>query len=161
MGFVTRLAARPRRVAGLALVELASMAALALGAVGIQMGTRFICTVECPVHENYKDRIVRAHDRSTLVTGAAFGHPVRSLRGAFVRELEKLERDGCSMEEFMAYGAGTLRRAIVDGEVQQGTVMAGQSAGLVKDIVTVAELVDRIILEAEAVLRGSCSFVLE
>ena len=77
-------------------------AALALGAAGIQMGTRFICTTECPVHPNYKQKILRAGDRATMVTGESFGHPVRTIRGPFVRRYEELERSGCSEEEFVA-----------------------------------------------------------
>jgi enoyl-[acyl-carrier protein] reductase II len=128
-------------------------AALALGAVGIQMGTRFICTSECPAHASYKEKITRAHDRATIVTGGSFGHPVRSIRGPFVRQLEDLERDGCSEAEFMTYGAGTLRSAIVDGDVLRGSVMAGQSAGLVSNVIPVKDLVEQIVDEAEAVIR--------
>ncbi|MGC9333831.1 MAG: nitronate monooxygenase, partial [Anaerolineae bacterium] len=90
---------------------------------------------------------------ATMITGTTFGHPVRSIRGPFIREFEQLERSGCSEEEFLDYGAGTLRAALVDGDVQQGSVMAGQSAGLVDDVVPVAVLVERIIAEAEAALR--------
>lgn len=134
-------------------------AALALGAAGIQMGTRFICTPECQAHERYKARIVNAHDRATIVTGGSFGHPVRSIRGPFVRYLEDLEREGCSEEEFVAYGAGTLRRAIVDGDVERGSVMAGQSAGLVKDIVPVHVLLRRIVAEAETIMRRNAALI--
>jgi enoyl-[acyl-carrier protein] reductase II len=134
-------------------------AALALGAVGIQMGTRFICTDECPAHPNYKQKIVRAHDRGTLVTGGSFGHPVRSIKGPFVRHLEQLERDGCSEEDFMDYGAGTLRAAIVDGDVERGSVMAGQSAGLVHRVVPVQQLVEETVAEAERVIRQSASLI--
>jgi enoyl-[acyl-carrier protein] reductase II len=134
-------------------------AALALGAAGIQMGTRFICTVECQAHEKYKERIVRAHDRATMVTGATFGHPVRSIRGPFIRKFEELERSGCTEAEFVEYGAGTLRAAIVDGDVQKGSVMAGQAAGLVDDVPTVAELMGRIIAEAERVIRHNVSLL--
>lgn len=132
-------------------------AALALGAAGIQMGTRFICTTECGAHENYKHRIVKAHDRATIVTGGSFGHPVRSVRGPFVRRLEELERQGISPEEFVAYGAGTLRSAIVDGDVDRGSVMAGQSAGLVTDILPVKDLIEQIVAEAEAAIRHSAN----
>jgi enoyl-[acyl-carrier protein] reductase II len=134
-------------------------AALALGAAGIQMGTRFICTTECQAHENYKQRILAAHDRATLVTGARFGHPVRSIRGTFVRRFEELERDGCSEAEFLAYGAGALRAAIVDGDLDRGSVMAGQSAGLVTDIVPARELIERIVAEAEAVIRANAALL--
>lgn len=134
-------------------------AALALGAVGIQMGTRFICTVECSAHPNYKERIVQAHDRATMVTGDRFGHPVRCIRGPFVRRYEELEKAGCTEEEFMAMGAGTLRAAIVDGDVLEGSVMAGQSAGLVVDVVPVKVVIDRTVAEAEAVLRRTASLI--
>jgi enoyl-[acyl-carrier protein] reductase II len=134
-------------------------AALALGAVGIQMGTRFICATECPAHANYKNRIVRAHDRATMVTGGTFGHPVRSIRGPFVRGFEEIERSGCSEEELLAYGAGTLRRAIVDGDVVNGSVMAGQSAGLVHEVLTAQEVVERTIAEAERIIRRTAALV--
>lgn len=130
-------------------------AALALGAVGIQMGTRFICTTECQAHENYKQRILRAHDRATIVTGAVFDHPVRCIRGPFVRRLEALEREGISEAEFLNYGAGRLRSAIVDGDVKEGSVMAGQSAGLVDDVLPVCDLIERVVVEAEAAIRRS------
>ena len=132
-------------------------AALALGAVGVQMGTRFICTTECQAHDNYKQKIVQAHDRATIVTGGGFGHPVRSIRGPFVRRLEELERSGVSEEEFLDFGAGTLRAAIVDGDVRRGSVMAGQSAGLVDDVVPVQVLMDRIVAEAEAIMRRNAA----
>jgi enoyl-[acyl-carrier protein] reductase II len=128
-------------------------AALALGAVGIQMGTRFISTTECPAHPNYKQRIVKAHDRATITTGGLFGHPVRSIRGPFVRRLEELERQGISADEFVAYGAGTLQTAIVGGDLDRGSVMAGQSAGLVDDVVPVKVLIERIVAEAEETIR--------
>jgi enoyl-[acyl-carrier protein] reductase II len=134
-------------------------AALALGAAGIQMGTRFICTVECPAHDNYKRRIVRAYDRSTIVTGGSFDHPVRCIRGPFVRRLEALERDGISQAEFLDYGAGRLRAAMMDGDVEEGSVMAGQSAGLVSDVVPVREVMERIVAEAEAAIRRSAALV--
>jgi len=134
-------------------------AALALGAVGIQMGTRFICSTECPAHDNYKQRIVKAHDRSTVVTGDSWGHPVRCIRGPFVRRLKALERQGVSAAEIVDYGAGTLRAAMVDGDVKEGSVMAGQSAGLVSDVAPVQELIDRIVAEAEAAMRRSAGLL--
>jgi enoyl-[acyl-carrier protein] reductase II len=134
-------------------------AALALGAVGIQMGTRFICTVECAAHPNYKERIVQAHDRATMVTGGRFGHPVRCIRGPFVKRYEELEKSGCTEDEFMAMGAGTLRAAIVDGDVLEGSVMAGQAAGLVSDVVPVKVLLERTVAEAEAALRRAAALI--
>ena len=134
-------------------------AALALGAVGIQMGTRFICSTDCPAHENYKQRIVRAHDRATIVTGERFRHPVRCIRGPFVRRLEAMERQGVSETEFLDYGAGRLRAAIVEGDVLEGSVMAGQSAGLVDDLLPVKEIIERIVAEAEESIRRSASLL--
>jgi len=127
-------------------------AALALGAVGIQMGTRFICTEECIVHENYKQRIVRAGDRSTIVTGHALGHPVRAIRNPMTTYFAELERSGVSEEELIELGTGKLRLAVQEGDIQQGSLMAGQVAGLIHDVVPVRELLQRIMAEAEATL---------
>jgi enoyl-[acyl-carrier protein] reductase II len=123
------------------------------------MGTRFICSTECPAHDNYKQRIVRAHDRATIVTGDSFNHPVRCIRGPFVRRLGAMEREGISEVEFLDYGAGKLRAAIVDGDVKAGSVMAGQSAGLVDDLLPVKEIMDRIVAEAEESIRRSASLL--
>jgi len=127
-------------------------AALALGAVGIQMGTRFICTEECVVHENYKQRIVRARDRATIVTGYALGHPVRAIRNPMTTYFAELERGGVDEEELIELGTGKLRLAVEQGDVQQGSVMAGQVSGLIHDVVPVRELLERIVAEAEATL---------
>lgn len=132
-------------------------AALALGAVGIQMGTRFICTTECRAHLHYKHKILEAHDRSTMVTGHSLGHPVRSIRGPFVHRFAALERIGASEEEVMALGAGSLRAAVVEGDLERGSVMAGQSAGLVNDEVPVRTLIERIVAQAEQVMRRNAS----
>jgi len=129
------------------------VAALALGAVGIQMGTRFICTTECAVHPNYKDMIVKAGDRSTITTGHSLGHPVRALRNPMTRKFEELEKQGLSEAELIEFGTGKLRLATVNGDVVGGSFMAGQSCGLVNDIVPVAELIQRIMSEAEALLK--------
>jgi len=127
-------------------------AALALGASGVQMGTRFICTDECTVHPNYKQAILGANERSTMVTGSSLGHPVRSIRNPMARDYEDLERRGASEEEIIAFGTGSLRRAAVEGDVTHGSVMAGQIAGLVQDIVPAAEVLRRTVAEAEQVL---------
>ncbi len=127
-------------------------AALALGASGVQMGTRFICTDECTVHPNYKQAILGANERSTMVTGSSLGHPVRSIRNPMARDYEDLERRGASEEEIIAFGTGSLRRAAVEGDVTHGSVLAGQIAGLVQDIVPAAEVLRRTVAEAEQVL---------
>lgn len=135
------------------------VAALALGAVGVQMGTRFISTKECAVHENYKQMIVKAGDRATITTGRSLGHPVRALRNPMTRKFEELEKVGLSEEELIEFGTGKLRRAAIDGDVKEGSFMAGQSCGLVGDVLTVAELLERIIAEAETLLASLPSAV--
>ncbi len=134
-------------------------AALALGAVGIQMGTRFICTDECEAHANYKEKIVRAGDRATMTTGHSLGHPVRALRNPLAHDFEELERRGASEEEVIEFGTGRLRMAAVEGDVVRGSVMAGQVAGLIDDVVPCAVLVERIVAQAEEVLKGLPRFV--
>jgi len=134
------------------------VAALALGAVGVQMGTRFICTTECAVHQNYKDMIVRAGDRATITTGHSLGHPVRALRNPMTRKFEKMEKTGLTEEELIEFGTGKLRLA-VEGDVVEGSFIAGQSCGLVNDIVPVAELIQRIISDAEMLLHRLPKYV--
>ncbi len=134
-------------------------AALALGAVGIQMGTRFICTTECIAHEDYKQAILKANERSTMVTGSSMGHPVRCLRNQCTLGFEELERRGASEEEVVAFGTGRLRAAAIDGDVVNGSMMAGQSVGLVHDIVPAAEVIRRTIKEASDLIRKSSELV--
>jgi enoyl-[acyl-carrier protein] reductase II len=129
-------------------------AALALGAVGIQMGTRFIATEECPVHINYKEMIVKAGDRATITTGHSLGHPVRALKNPMTTRFRELEKVGLSEAELIEFGTGRLRLAVVEGNVQEGSFMAGQCCGLIDDIVPVAELVQRTVSEAEKVLES-------
>jgi len=127
-------------------------AALALGAVGVQMGTRFICTEECIAHPVYKEQIVKAHDRATIVTGQSLGHPVRALKNPMTYRFQELEKKGASEEEIIAFGTGALRRAVLEGDWENGSFMAGQSCGLIHDIVPVKVLIERIVAEAEEIL---------
>jgi enoyl-[acyl-carrier protein] reductase II len=129
------------------------VAALALGAVGIQMGTRFISTSECPVHQNYKDMIVKAGDRGTITTGHSLGHPVRALKSPMTRRFQELEKVGLSEAQLIEFGTGKLRLAAVDGDLEGGSFMAGQCCGLVRDVVSVAEVVGRTVSEAGALLE--------
>ncbi|MEE1013715.1 MAG: enoyl-[acyl-carrier-protein] reductase FabK [Clostridia bacterium] len=115
-------------------------AAFALGAEGVQVGTRFICSNECTVHQNYKDMVVEAKDRDAVVTGRSTGHPVRTLKNKATKLMDKLEKEG-NLEEFEKLGMGALRAAVVEGDTQMGSVMAGQSAGLVHDIKPCSEIV--------------------
>jgi enoyl-[acyl-carrier protein] reductase II len=138
------------------------VAALALGAQGIQMGTRFICTTECTVHDNYKQAIIKAKDRSTMTTGHSLGHPVRALKNPMAHEFEELERRGISEAEIIEFGTGKLKLAAIEGDTTNGSVMAGQIAGMVNDVVPVKELIERIVAEAEEIigqLQGVVSWV--
>jgi len=128
-------------------------AALALGAQGVQIGTRFVCAEECKVHRNYKEAIIRARDRDTVVTGRYTGHPVRVLKNRLARELLRLEEEGAPVEEFERLAVGSLRRA-VEGDAEMGSLMAGQIAGLVKEVKPAAEIIREIVEEAAEVISG-------
>lgn len=128
-------------------------AAMMLGADAVQMGTRFLVSSECIVHENYKNRVLGAKDIDSVVTGRSTGHPVRGLRNTMTREYLKLEKEGKSFEELEKLTLGALRKAVQDGDVQTGTVMAGQIAGLVKKEQTCAEMVEEIMTEAKKLLK--------
>ena len=127
-------------------------AAFMLGACGIQVGTRFLVATECNVHRNYKDMILDAKDTSAVVSGRPTGHPVRILKNKLYRQYCELEKNGASPEELEALGAGSLRKAVVEGDVTYGSVMAGQVAGLVKKEQPAQEIVKEIFSECEAVI---------
>lgn len=125
-------------------------AAFALGAEGVQVGTRFVCALESNVHTNYKEKIIEANDRATVVTGRSTGHPVRGLKNKLSKEFEELEKKGASTEELEKLGTGKLRLAVVDGDTMWGSLMAGQSAGLVKKIEPAAAIIQDLINGAAA-----------
>jgi enoyl-[acyl-carrier protein] reductase II len=125
---------------------------LALGAQGVQMGTVFVCSRECTVHENYKNAIIKAGDRSTAVSGRTTGHPVRVLKNRLYREFERLEKNSASIEELDKLGDGKLKKACIDGDINMGSVMAGQISGLVKEIKPVKEIIDEIVKECSEVI---------
>lgn len=127
-------------------------AAFMLGAEGVQMGTHFVVTKEAQVHQNYKDSIIKAKDIDTKVTGRTTGHPVRCLRNQMTKEYLKKEAEGASLEELELLSLGGLKKAVVDGDIQNGSLMAGQSAGLVKDECTCKELIERVVVSAEALM---------
>lgn len=129
-------------------------AALMLGAEGVQLGTRFIVARECTVHQAYKDRVIMAKDIDSEVTGRSNGHPVRSLRNQMTRQYLAMEKEGAGFEELEMLTLGTLRKAVIDGDVKTGTVMAGQIAGLIKKEQTCKEIVDELVSEAEAVIAS-------
>ena len=128
-------------------------AALMLGAQGVQAGTRFLSAKECQVHPNYKEKILKARDIDTIVTGKRLGHPVRCLKNIIAREMQEMEyNSNVSNEEIERHGAGALRRAAVEGDVARGTVMAGQIAAIVKKEQSAEEIIREMFAEAEAVL---------
>ena len=127
-------------------------AAFMLGAEAVQMGTRFVVAKESIVHENYKQRIIKAKDIDSTVTGRSHGHPVRCLRNQMTREYIKLENEGKSFEELEYLTLGTLRKAVQEGDVMHGTVMAGQIAGMIDKEQTCKEMIDEIMEQAEKLL---------
>jgi len=129
------------------------VAALALGAAGVQMGTRFICAVECTVHPNYKQAVIRARDRDTVVTGGPTGHAVRVLDNRLARAFLEAEKRGASLEELEKLGTGRLRAAVVDGNVENGSVMAGQIAAMVTKVETCREIILDVMTGAERTLE--------
>lgn len=134
---------------------------LALGAQGVQMGTIFVCASECTAHENYKKAIIKAGDRGTVVTGKATGHPVRILKNKLAREFEKLEKASAAVEEYEKLGVGRLRAAVVEGDADYGSVMAGQIAGLVKEIKPAKDIIEDIMNEANEVISSINGLVKE
>ena len=127
-------------------------AAFMLGAEAVQMGTRFLVAKECTVHQNYKDRVLKAKDIDSTVTGRTHGHPVRCLRNQMTREYVKLENEGKSFEELEYLTLGTLRKAVQEGDVTNGTVMAGQIAGMVSKEQTCKEMIEEMMAQAETLL---------
>lgn len=134
-------------------------ASFMLGAKAVQMGTRFVVADESIVNEAYKDRIIAAKDIDSAVTGRSHGHPVRSLRNAMTREYSKLEAEGKSFEELEYLTLGTLRKAVMEGDIVHGTVMAGQIAGLVSKKQSAKEIIDEIMSEATNLLKNAGSLV--
>lgn len=134
-------------------------ASFMLGACGVQMGTRFLSATECSVHPSYKEKILKATDLCTMVTGKRLGHPVRSLRTPFAREYAKAEYGGMPDGELEALGAGALRMAVQEGDNKKGCFLAGQAASMVKKEQPAAEIIREVMAEAEPILRGALSWV--
>ncbi|WP_370744731.1 enoyl-[acyl-carrier-protein] reductase FabK [Lucifera butyrica] len=166
VGEVTTMSLVPQVVDALSIPVIAAggigdargmVAAFALGAKGVQIGTRFVASVECIAHPNYKETVLRAKERSTVITGLSTGHPVRVIANKLTREFAELERSGASPEELDRLGAGKLKIAARDGDVEYGSVMIGQVAGLVDSIKPVKEIVEEIVNDIPKVferLRG-------
>ena len=129
-------------------------AAFMLGAKGMQLGTHFVTTKESMVHENYKNAILKAKDIDSRVTGRTTGHPVRALRNQMTKKYLELENGGASFEELEKLTLGGLRKAVVDGDVVNGSVMAGQSAAMVKEILSCEELIQKLVKETDDLVGG-------
>ncbi len=129
-------------------------AAFMLGAQGVQMGTHFVVTDECQVHENYKERIIKAKDIDSRVTGRTTGHPVRALRNDMTKQYIELENKGAGFEELEQLTLGGLRRAVVEGDMKTGSVMAGQIAGMVKERMSCKALIEKLVSETDALMKG-------
>ncbi|MEE0913706.1 MAG: enoyl-[acyl-carrier-protein] reductase FabK [Ruminococcus sp.] len=136
-------------------------AAFMLGAVGVQVGTRFLVAEECTIAQEYKDRVIKAKDIDTVVTGKRLGHPVRSIRNSFTREYTKAEYDSSNVsdEELEKMGLGTVRLAARGGDVSKGTVLAGQVAGMIKKEQPAREMIEEMFTQAEEVLNGASKWV--
>lgn len=129
-------------------------AAFMLGAQGVQIGTRFVASVEARVHENYKKYIVKAKDIDSRVTGRSTGHPVRALRNQMTKLYLEKEQEGVPFEELELLTLGSLRKAVVEGDVVNGSVMAGQSAAMIHDILPCKEIIEKLLAQAEEVMKG-------
>ena len=127
------------------------MAAFALGAQGVQMGSRFVVSSECIAHENYKKLVLRAKDRSTVVTG----HPVRVIANKLTRKFDELEKANAPVEEIEKLGAGGLNLAARKGDVEMGSVMIGQIAGMLNEIKPVQEIIDDIVNNLAKVMEST------
>lgn len=134
-------------------------AAFMLGAVGVQVGTRFLVAHECGVHQNYKNKVLKANDISTMVTGKRLGHPVRQIKNPFAKEFLKAEYSQISDEELEAMGRGALYRAAVEGDEKTGDFLAGQIAGMVSREQPAAQIIQEMFQEAEDVLKGAEKWV--
>lgn len=128
------------------------LAVLALGATGVQIGTRFLVAKECNIHSNYKEKVIKSRDRDTVITGVSTGHPVRSLKNKLTREYQKLEKSGASHEELNKLGQGSLRKAAIEGDMNFGSPMAGQIAALVTKEQSVQEIIHDLIENIPSVL---------
>ena len=130
-------------------------AILALGAKGVQIGTRFVCSEECTASEAFKKAIIGARDRDAVVTGRSTGHPVRNLKNKLTKEIDELESQGADPKKIEELGSGKLRDAAIDGDINEGSVMAGQISGMISEVKSVKEIIEEITLEAENTIKNS------
>ncbi len=165
IGEITTMALVPQVVDAVSIPVIAAggigdargfLAALFLGAEGVQMGTRFALSKECQVHPNWKNMYIKAKDRDTVITGRSTGHPVRIIKNKLARRFEQLEREGASIEELEKLGSGALKAAALEGDIEWGSVMAGQIVGMLKEEKSVKEIIDEIIEGARKLLKDKC-----
>ncbi|MEE9520898.1 MAG: enoyl-[acyl-carrier-protein] reductase FabK [Dehalococcoidales bacterium] len=128
------------------------VAALALGAQGVQMGTRFVTSEECIAHPAYKQAILDASDRSTAISGQSTGYPMRALENKLIHEFWEKEKSGISMDELMEFGVGKVRIGLIEGDLDNGTLLAGQISGMIKEITPVKVIIEEMVAEAEALI---------
>ena len=118
----------------------------------MQLGTRFVCAEECVAHANFKQKLLQARDRATVITGYSTGHPVRCIENRLARQFQALEKSGASLEELELLGQGKLELATLEGDIENGSVMAGQICGLIKEVKPAAVIIKEIVDEAEAII---------
>jgi enoyl-[acyl-carrier protein] reductase II len=123
------------------------------------MGTRFVCANESIAHKKYKEAIINARDRDAVVTGRSTGHPVRNLKNQLTRKIDKLEQEGVDKEKIEEIGSGKLREAVIEGNIDKGSVMAGQISGMVTDILPVKEIINNIISDTIKVIQKNNEYI--
>ncbi len=124
------------------------VASLALGAQGVQLGTRFLAAEECPIHKNFKQMILKSSDTDTVVTGRSIGGPVRGIKNKMTNEFIKLEEKKASRDEMETIALGSLKKAVVEGDIENGSLMAGQIAGMVTEIKSIEAIINELISDA-------------
>ena len=134
-------------------------AAFMLGAEAVQVGTRFLSAIECNIHRTYKEKLLKANDTATIVTGKRLGHPVRSLKSPFSRAYAKAEYTNISDDDLENMAVGTLRAAVVDGDEKKGCFLAGQVSGMIKKEQNALEIIEEMFAEAEIILNGAKKWV--
>ncbi|MDO4614716.1 MAG: nitronate monooxygenase [Lachnospiraceae bacterium] len=133
-------------------------AAFVLGACGAQIGTSLLVSAECPIHENYKEALIKAKDNSTMVTGRSVDAPVRIIKNQMAREYQKLEREGAERMELEKLTLGSLRRAVFEGDTLTGSLMAGQVCGQLKEVRPASEIIEKMCEDAEAICSRTAGF---
>ncbi len=128
-------------------------ASFMLGAEGVQVGTRFLASEECQIHKNYKDLVIGAKDTDSIVTGRFTGHPCRNVKSKLAKKLQTFEKDGGTPEEFEKISAGSLRKAVVDGDLEEGSFMCGAIAGMINDIKPCKDIIEEMFAQAEKLLK--------